>query len=112
MSLPLLNGLPAAAAGLPPTTGNHLVTATDTSQVQNLGLVAIVVIVLVGLLIARLVTKLVVRVVVLLVVSCWRWWSTSSATGWPRAAKQCDASFFGIHVQPHDPDVRKACQQQ
>jgi hypothetical protein len=27
------------------------------------------------------------------------------------AGKRCEATFFGVHVQPDDPAVRKACEQ-
>ena len=89
--------------------------ALDSSQVRNVGLGAIVVIILLGLLLARLVTKLITRVVVLLiavvlaVVIYQQRDRVSSAIS--DRAKRCEATFFGVHVQPDDPVVRKACQQ-
>ncbi|MBV9822894.1 MAG: hypothetical protein JO144_11695 [Actinobacteria bacterium] len=91
------------------------VQALDSSQVRNLGLGAIAVIVLVGLLLALLISKLVVRVIVLLIALVLavlvyqqrdRVAQAVSDTG-----KRCEASFFGIHVEPHDPAVRRACEQ-
>lgn len=91
------------------------VQALDSSQVHNLGLGAIAVIVLVGLLLALVISKLVIRVIVLLIALVLavlvyqqrdRVSQAVSDTG-----KRCEASFFGIHVQPHDETVRKACQQ-
>jgi hypothetical protein len=92
-----------------------VVDALDSSQVQNVGLGAIVVIILLGLLLARLVTKLITRVVVLLiavvlaVVIYQQRDRVSSAIA--DAGKRCDATFFGVHVQPDDPVTRKACEQ-
>jgi hypothetical protein len=89
-------------------------SALDSSQVQNVGLGAIVVIVLLGLLLIRLVTKMITRVIVLLVVVALavviyqQRDRVSSAIS--DRAKRCDATFFGVHVQPHDPTVLKACQ--
>jgi hypothetical protein len=89
--------------------------ALDSNQVQNVGLGAIVVIVLLGLLLARLVTKLITRVVVLVVavvlavVVYQQRDRVSNAVS--DAGKRCEATFFGVHVQPDDPVARKACEQ-
>jgi hypothetical protein len=89
-------------------------SALDSNQVQNVGLGAIVVIVLLGLLLVRLVTKMITRVIVLLVVVALavviyqQRDRVSSAIG--DRAKRCDATFFGVHVQPDDPAVRKVCE--
>jgi uncharacterized membrane protein YebE (DUF533 family) len=90
-----------------------VVGALDSSQVKNVGLGAIVVIVLLGLLLARLVTKMITRVIVLLVVVVLAvviyQQRDRVASAVSDAGKRCDATFFGVHVQPHDPAVRKAC---
>jgi uncharacterized membrane protein YoaK (UPF0700 family) len=85
--------------------------AIDTSQAKNVGILTIAAIVLVGLLIATLITKLVVRVVVLVVMVLLAVLVYQQRDRVANAARSCDATFFGVHVQPHDPDVRKACQQ-
>jgi len=91
------------------------VQALDSNQVHNLGLGAIAAIVLIGLLLALLIRKLVIRVIVLLIALVLavlvyqqrdRVAEAISDTG-----KRCEASFFGFHVQPDDPTVRKACEQ-
>jgi hypothetical protein len=91
------------------------VIALDSSQVQNVGLGAIVVIVLLGLLLVRMVTKMITRVIVLLVVVALAVLIYQQrdrvATAVADAGKRCEATFFGIHVQPDDPVVRKACEQ-
>jgi Na+/proline symporter len=90
-------------------------TALDSSQVKNVGLGAIIVIILLGLLLARLVPKMITRVVVLLIavvlaVVIYQQRDRVSGAISDRA-KRCEATFFGVHVQPHDPLVRKACDQ-
>jgi hypothetical protein len=96
-----------------PATAPVLV-ALDSNQVQNVGLGAIVVIVLLGLLLARLVTKLITRVVVLLVAVVLAMVIYQQrdrvANAVADTGKRCEATFFGVHVQPDDPTVRKACE--
>ncbi|MCW2542159.1 MAG: hypothetical protein JWN95_3884 [Frankiales bacterium] len=90
-----------------------VLTALDTSQVKSLGIVAIVVIVLIGLLIARLVTKIITRIIVLVVMVLLagglyqqRDRVTAAADD---AKKSCDITFFGVHVTPSNPDIKKEC---
>ncbi|MEO6703082.1 MAG: hypothetical protein ABI140_06930 [Jatrophihabitantaceae bacterium] len=86
-------------------------SAIDTSQVKNLGIAAIVVIVLIGAVISALITKLAIRVVVLVVAVVLAVVVYQQRDRVASAARSCDATFFGVHIQPHDPDVRKACKQ-
>lgn len=86
------------------------VSALDTNSAQNLGLATIVAVVVVGLLLAVFITKLVARaiiVVVMVVLALVAWQQRSQIES---AAKKCDAHFFGIHVEPHDPNIKKQCQ--
>jgi hypothetical protein len=90
-----------------------MTSALDTSQVKNLSLVAIAAVLVIGLLIAWLVTKVVVRLIVLVLVIVigfalfnQRAKVVDEAN---KIAKRCDATFFGIHVQPSDPNIKKAC---
>ncbi|HEV2888276.1 MAG TPA: hypothetical protein VGX49_15300 [Jatrophihabitans sp.] len=90
-------------------------SALDSSQVQNVGLGAIVVIILLGLLLARLVTKMITRVIILVIavvlaVVIYQQ-RDRVATAVADTGKRCEATFFGVHVQPDDPVVRKACEQ-
>ncbi len=87
-----------------------MVSALDTTQVKSVGIVTIVVIVLLGLLIARLVTKLAIRLVVIVVAVVLAVAVYQQRDQVASAAKKCDATFFGIHVQPHNDQVRMACQ--
>jgi F0F1-type ATP synthase assembly protein I len=90
------------------------VSALDTSQVKNLSVVAIVAVVVVGLLIAWLVSKVVTRVIVLaltLVLGFAFYNQRAKVVDEAnKIAKRCDATFFGIHVQPSDPNIKKACE--
>ena len=90
----------------------HLV-ALDTSQVKNLGLGAIVVVLLVGLLIAYFVTRVIIKVIVLAIVVVLGLGLYQQrarvVTAIDKTAKNCDVTFFGVHVQPSDPSIKKAC---
>ena len=90
------------------------VSALDTSQVKNLSVVAIVAVVVVGLLIAWFVSKVVTRVIVLaltLVLGFAFYNQRAKVVDEAnKIAKRCDATFFGIHVQPTDPNIKKACE--
>jgi hypothetical protein len=89
------------------------VSALDTSQVKNVSVVAIVAVVVIGLLISWLVTKVVARVIVLLLTLVLGFalynQRAKVVDEANKIAKRCDATFFGIHVQPSDPNIKKAC---
>lgn len=87
-----------------------VVSALDTDQAKNVGVITIVVVVLLGLLIARLVTKLAIRLVVLLVMIVLAVVIYQQRDQLATAAKKCNATFFGVHLEPHNADLRKACQ--
>lgn len=87
------------------------VIALDTSQAGNVGIAAIVAVVVVGLLLVVLVGKLIARaiIVVLMVVLAVLAWQQRHQVA--DAAKKCDATFFGVHVTPHDPVIKRHCQE-
>jgi uncharacterized membrane protein len=91
-------------------SSSAVVSALDTDQAKNVGIVTIVVIVLIGLLIARLVTKMIVRAIVLIVMVVLAVVVYQQRDQVSAAAKKCDGTFFGVHVQPHNATLRKACQ--
>ena len=86
------------------------VLALDTSQADNLGIGLIVAVLVIGLLLVVLIGKLLVRaiIVVLMVVLAVVAWQQRHQVA--DAAKKCDATFFGVHVTPHDPAVKRRCQ--
>ncbi len=91
-------------------SSSAVVSALDTDQAKNVGIVTIVVVVLLGLLIARLVTKLIIRAIVLVVMIVLALVVYQQRDQVSTAAKKCDGTFFGIHVQPHNATLRKACE--
>ncbi|MDQ1749612.1 MAG: hypothetical protein QOE71_668 [Pseudonocardiales bacterium] len=94
------------------SASSHVV-ALDTSQVKSLGLGAIIVIVLVGLAIAYFVTKVVTKIItiVLVVILGFALYNQRQKVldAIDQTAKKCDVTFFGIHVQPSDANIKKAC---
>jgi hypothetical protein len=88
-----------------------MVTALDTTQARNVGLITIVAVIVIGLLLAVLISKLIVRALVILVMLVLALVAYQQRGQLETAAKRCDATFFGIHVTPHDPALKKHCQQ-
>lgn len=88
--------------------------ALTTHQVTGLGIGVIAVIVVLGLVAAVIVTKLLVRLLVVVVVVALAVvvWTQRSAVvdAAGDAAKRCDATFFGIHIEPDNSRLREACQ--
>jgi hypothetical protein len=92
-----------------------VITALDTSQVKTIGIAGIAVVIVLGLLIARLVTKIITRVIVLIVmvalaVVLYQQRDVVAKRA-DDAAKRCEITFFGVHVTPSDPTIKKQCQQ-
>ena len=87
------------------------VLALDTSQASNVGIGVIVAVIVIGLLLVVVIRKVLVRaiVVLLMVLLAVVAWQQRHQVG--DAAKKCDASFFGVHVTPHDPVVKRHCQE-
>jgi len=86
------------------------VLALDTSQADKVGIGVIVAVLVIGLLLVVLIGKLLVRaiIVVLMVALAVVAWQQRHQVA--DAAKKCDATFFGVHVTPHDPAVKRRCQ--
>ena len=86
------------------------VEALDTDQAETIGIVVIIAVVLVGGVISAIITAIVARVVVIVIVlllAAFVWTQRASISS---AAKNCDASFFGIHLTPSNADVKRYCQ--
>ena len=94
-------------------SSHTVVNALDTDQVKNVSLIAIVAVVIIGFIISWFVTKIVAHIVVLVVVVVLGFVLYSQrqkvVDEANKLTKRCDASFFGIHVQPSDPTIKKAC---
>jgi hypothetical protein len=91
------------------------VSALDTSQVKNLSITAIVAVLVIGVIVSWVVTKIVSRIVSIVVaVALAGALYTQRATvvdKLDKTAKNCEVTFFGIHVQPSNDTVKKACDQ-
>ncbi|UQX88344.1 hypothetical protein M6D93_18985 [Jatrophihabitans telluris] len=87
--------------------------ALDTSQVKTYGLGAILVVVLIGLLVSFVVTKIVTKIVtiVVMVVLAFVLWGQRQhvVDSLDKHAKNCDATFFGVHVKASNDAVKAAC---
>ena len=88
-------------------------SALDTSQVKNLGIGSILIVALVGLVLAYLVTRVVAKIIVIavVIVVCFVGYHERSKVidAIDKQAKNCDVTFFGIHVKPSNPTVKQAC---
>jgi hypothetical protein len=87
--------------------------AITTDQITGVGIGTIAVVVVIGLVIALVVSKIVVKVIVALLVVAlgvlvWTQ-RTAVVDAAQDAAQRCDATFFGIHIDPGDEQVRQAC---
>jgi flagellar motor component MotA len=84
--------------------------ALDTDQAKTIGIVVIIAVVLIGAVVSAIITALIGRIVVIVVVlliAAFVWTQRSSISS---AAKNCDASFFGIHLTPSNPTLKQHCQ--
>ena len=87
------------------------VTALDTDQAKTIGIVTIVALLVIGFVISAIVTAIVGRIIVIVVVvvlAAVLWTQRSSISS---DAKNCDASFLGIHLTPSNPTLKRHCEQ-
>jgi hypothetical protein len=85
--------------------------ALDTDQAKTLGIGIVVALVVAAVLINLVVAKVATRVIVLVVflaLAAVVWTQRAAIQG---AAKNCDATFLGIHLTPSDPTLKAHCQQ-
>ena len=87
--------------------------ALTTDQITGVGVGTIAAIAVIGLVIALIVSKIVVKVIVGLLVVALAvlvWTQRTAVTDAAQdAAKRCDATFFGIHIDPANEQVKQAC---
>jgi hypothetical protein len=86
------------------------VLALDTDQAKTMGIVVIAAIVIIGFVIGAIISAIVGRLIVLVVVVALGIFVYTQRAEIQDAAKKCDASFFGIHLTPSDPDLKAKCQ--
>lgn len=87
--------------------------AITSDQITGVGIGTIAVLVVVGVVIALLVAKLVVRVLVAVVIIALAVvvWTQRTAVvdAAEDAASRCEMSFFGVHIDPGNAQVKQAC---
>ena len=87
--------------------------ALTTDQITGVGIGTIAVVAVIGLIIALVVSKIVVKVIVALLVVALAvvvWTQRTAVTDAAKdAARRCDATFFGIHIDPANEQVKQAC---
>ncbi|MGX7681917.1 hypothetical protein ACSMXN_23790 [Jatrophihabitans sp. DSM 45814] len=95
-----------------PSATSHVV-ALDSSQVKTVGLGAIIVIVLIGLIISFVVTRIITKIITIAIMVALVFVLYNQRQkvidAIDNSAKKCDATFFGVHVQPSDENIKKAC---
>jgi uncharacterized membrane protein len=91
------------------------VSALDTSQVKTIGIGAIVAVVVIGLIISYLVTRIVAKIVTLVIVvvlaGVLYTQRAQVVDKLDKTAKNCNVTFFGVHVQASNDKVKQACDQ-
>jgi hypothetical protein len=95
------------------SASSALALSLTEDQVKSLPLVAIAGVILIGLVLIKLVTSMIMRVVFLVImvaVAPTLWAQRGKALDQlDKVSKKCDATFFGIHVDSSDPNVKKLC---
>ena len=87
-------------------------TALDTDQAKTVGIAVVVGLVLVGAIISLIISAIIGRIIVLVVVIALAIVVWNQRSDIESAAKKCDATFFGVHLTPSNPQIKKACEQQ
>jgi disulfide bond formation protein DsbB len=85
------------------------VLALDTSQANNVGIATIAAVILIGLLLVVLISKLVVRAIVVVLMVILAVVAYQQRHQLQHDARSCDATFFGVHITPHDQSVKQRC---
>lgn len=86
-------------------------TALDTDQAATIAILVIVGILVIGALISFIITAIVWRVIVIVAVLALAGVVYGQRASIESSAKNCDATFFGAHLTPSSPTVKKHCQQ-
>jgi flagellar motor component MotA len=84
--------------------------ALDTDQAKTIGIVVIVGLVVIGAVLSLIISAIVGRLLTIVVVVGLAVLVWSQRADISSAAKKCDATFFGVHLTPSNPDVKARCQ--
>lgn len=85
--------------------------ALDTDQAKTTGIVVIVALVVLAVLISLIVKAILKRIVVIVLALVLVGIVYSQRAAIQSAARRCDATFFGTHLTPANPTLKKRCQQ-
>jgi len=99
------------------STSSAAISALTDDQVKNIGILGPIAVVVIGLLIVKFVSGMIIRLVTLAVVvvlasALWIQRDKVMSEIDKKTAdlqRSCDARFFGFHVEPSDPNLKKAC---
>ncbi len=83
--------------------------AIDTDQAKTIGIGLIIGVVVIGGLISALVAKMVGRIIVIVLALGLALVVYAQRSGIESAAKNCDATFFGVHLTPSNPQLKQQC---
>ena len=84
--------------------------ALETGQAETIGIFVIVGLVLAGVVISAIITAIIGRIVVIVVVLLLAGYVWTQRSDISSAAKNCNASFLGIHLTPSNPTLKRHCQ--
>ena len=89
------------------------VSALDTSQVKTIGIGAIVAVVVIGIIISLVLSRIVAKVLTLGVMAVLAFILYSQRANvidkLDNTAKNCNVTFFGVHVKASNDKVKQAC---
>jgi Kef-type K+ transport system membrane component KefB len=86
-------------------------TAFSTDQAKTVGIFALAVIILAGVLLSFVFTKLTSRLVLGAIIVGLGIFTWTQRDAIDSDAKNCDATFFGVHLTPSNADLKRHCQQ-
>jgi hypothetical protein len=84
--------------------------ALDTDQAKTLGIWIIVGVLVVGVISALIIRAIVGKIIALLIVVGLAAYVYVERDNIQSAVKKCDATFFGVHLTPSNPDLKQKCQ--
>ncbi len=100
----------AAAAVVTFTVHTMSAAALDTDQAKTIGAILVVGLIVLAVLISMIVKAILKRVVVIVLALVLAGVVYSQRVSIQSAARKCDATFFGTHLTPANPTLRKRCQ--
>lgn len=85
--------------------------ALNTSQAKTIGIAAVVAVLVIGGLVSLVISAIIGRVITVVVAIALALVVWNQRGKIETAARNCDATFFGVHLTPSDPALKAKCQQ-